>query len=158
MSTAEKGKKKVRGSVWSRHCWGEGPSPLEMNQFEVFFCINVIQKTLHNFFQSNKSYPQLSGVFPTFFLVLIGFFSLLFLYWPCRQPPQRIIIPGNLLLGTIPASMGSPTRSPQVLVTPGVMQSLTPSPEHLGCQQTPRWGAGAWVMGEQQQISLCCCW
>lgn len=82
-----------KGSVWSGHCQGEGLSPLEINQFEVFFYINVIQKTLHNFFQSNKSYPQLSGVFPTLFLVLLGFLSLLFLYWPCRQPPQRITHP-----------------------------------------------------------------
>lgn len=87
-----KRKKKVRG----REVYGVGMvkrkgflSPLEMNQFEVFFSINVIQKSLHNFFQSNKSYPQLSGVLPTLFSVLLGFFSLLFLYWPCRQPPWR---------------------------------------------------------------------
>lgn len=126
-------------------------SPLEINQFEVFFCINVIQKVLHNLFQSNASYPELSGVIPALFLMLLGFFCLVFLYWPCRQPPWSITHPGDLLSGTTPASMGSPTRSPQVLVTPGVMQSPTPSPEHLGWEQTPQWGAGTWVMGEQQQ-------
>lgn len=82
-----------KGSVWRGHCQGEGLSPLEMNQFEVFFCINAIQKNLHNFFQSNKSYPQLSAVLPTLFSVLLGFLSLLFLYWPCRQPPRRITYP-----------------------------------------------------------------
>lgn len=92
MSTAEKGKKKVRG----REVYGVGMvmgkgflSPLEMNQFDAFFRNNVIQKTLHNFFQSNKPYPQLSGVFPTLFLVLLGFFSLLFVYWPCRPTMEE---------------------------------------------------------------------
>lgn len=112
-----------KGSVWSGHCQGEGLSPLEMNQFEAFFCINVIQKTLHNFFQCNKSYPQLSGVFPNLFLVLLGFFSLLFLYWPCRQPPQRITHPRRSSVRHHSSIHGIPHK---VLVTPGVMQSPSP--------------------------------
>lgn len=51
-------------------------SSLEINPFEgFFFCINVIQKNLHNFFQSNKSYPQPSAV-PILLSVLLGFLSL----------------------------------------------------------------------------------
>lgn len=51
-------------------------SSLEINQFEVFFCINVTQKNLHNFFQSNKSYLQLLAVLPILLSVLLGFLSL----------------------------------------------------------------------------------
>lgn len=122
MSTAEEGKKKVRGS----EVYGVGTvkgkdflSPLEMNQFKVFFCINAIQKNLHNFFQSNKSYAHLSAVLPTLFSVLLGFLSLFFLYWPCRQPPQKIIHPRRFSVGYHSSIHGITHNKPSGAGDPG---------------------------------------
>lgn len=64
-------------------------SLLEINQFEVSFCVNVTQKNLHNFFQSNKSYPQLSAALSALLSVLLVFLSVLFLYSLPRQPLRR---------------------------------------------------------------------